>query len=194
MRLNCTLSRLDFIRVTVHEDEVHGLESLQNGAARFFTASAIVLSFLLVSRGLPAIPEHITAAQLMTQQHYLEAITHLNRSIKAEPNRILAYVLRASAYNSIGQYDKAIQDCETAMKLNPREPRSWTKRAYAYIGQERYLEAIADCNQAISMDAKLAQAYEYRAHAHKKMGKCEIAVEDLNRAKELNVYGASLYR
>ncbi|MBS1956562.1 MAG: hypothetical protein JST89_20410 [Cyanobacteria bacterium SZAS-4] len=170
------------------------MESLQSAAIKFFTATAIVLSFLLVSRGLPASPEHVVAAQLIKEKHFLEAIAHLNRSIKSEPNRIVAYVLRASAYNSIGQYDKAIQDCETAMRLNPHEPRAWTKRAYAYIGQERYFEAIGDCDRAILMNPKLAQAYEYRALAHKKSGKCEIALEDLNRAKELKIYGASIYR
>ncbi len=170
------------------------MESLQSGTFKFLTAAVVVLSFTLVSRSLPASPEYVTAAQLITQKRYLEAIPHLDRSIQTEPNRTLAYVLRASAYNSVGQYDKAIQDCNTAITLNPHEPRAWTKRAYAYIGQERYIDAIEDCDQAISMDPKLAQAYEYRAQAHKKLGKNEIALEDLNRAKELNVYGASLYR
>jgi tetratricopeptide (TPR) repeat protein len=125
------------------------MESMQSGTLKFLIATLVVLSFTLVSVNLPASPEYVMAATLLTQKKYSDAIPHLDRSIQSEPNRVLAYVLRASGYNSIGEYDKAMEDCNKAIALNQHEPRAWTKRAFAHIGLERYSDAVEDCDQAI---------------------------------------------
>jgi TPR repeat protein/Zn-dependent protease with chaperone function len=49
--------------------------------------------------------------------NYDQAINHLNRAIASDPKMIKAYRLRASAYASLGDYEKSIRDLDAAFDI-----------------------------------------------------------------------------
>lgn len=169
------------------------MDSLKDMGIKFLIVTLIV-GALTMGKSSHSSPEYITAAELITQKRYEEALPHLKRSIDLEPKRVLGYVLRASAYNGIGEYENALSDCEKALNLNPQEPRAYLKRAYALIKLSRYADAVDACTRAIVLNPTLAQAFEYRAEAHKKIGNDEVAIQDLSKARELNDYGSDFCR
>ncbi|MBI3410244.1 MAG: protein kinase [Planctomycetes bacterium] len=67
------------------------------------------------------------AKEAYDNAHYKQAVYHLDEALKADPNKALAYWLRARAYQQMGEYnrqsfDRAIDDFQRYGRLAPNGP------------------------------------------------------------------------
>ena len=81
---------------------------------------------------------------------------------ESNENLAIAYYNRGLAYNSKGQYDRAIQDYDQAIRLKPDFALAYGNRGFSYLkkGSLRDLDqAIADSQQALRLDPSLGRSY-----------------------------------
>lgn len=93
---------------------------------------------------------------------------------------------RASAFEKIGQPDKALEDYATALKIEPKNDKLYFNRATNYLHQGKYDQAILDYSTVISLVPREADAYINRGNTYLRKGDLENAIKDMNKAIELN--------
>ena len=116
---------------------------------------------------------------------YPQAILSFDRSITLKPDLTDAYLMRARAYVSNGQPDRAIGDFSNVITSRPRDTQALTERAAVYLELKDFQPAIADADKALATDSKLADAYNVRGGALQGTGNPAKALEDFTRAIEL---------
>ena len=71
---------------------------------------------------------------------------------KAEdPQLALAYNDRGSVYDSLGEYQRAIQDYDQAIRLEPQDALAYANRALAYTDLGKAMEAQQDVARAAQL-------------------------------------------
>ncbi len=93
-----------------------------------------------------------------------------------------AYINRGVAYDSKGEYDRAIEDYDKAIALNPNDASFYYNRGNTYDYKGEYDRAITDYDQAIALDPKLAPAYGNRGLVYARKGENDRAIMDFNKA------------
>jgi tetrahydromethanopterin S-methyltransferase subunit B len=68
--------------------------------------------------------------------------------IDSNANDAMAYYMRAVAYQSKGDLDRAISDYTKAIELNPYHAAAYDGRARAYASKGNYTNAVADVTKA----------------------------------------------
>jgi tetratricopeptide (TPR) repeat protein len=102
------------------------------------------------------------------------------------------YFLRGNAYNSRGDYDRAINDFSDAIRLDPNRGGAdeagavYNNRASVYISKGDYYRALADCNDAVRLNPKYSLAYTTRGVAYQKQGDYDHAIADFSEAVRLD--------
>jgi tetratricopeptide (TPR) repeat protein len=105
----------------------------------------------------------------------------------------MAYYNRGSAYDDMGQYDRAIADYDQAIKLVGKDAFAHNKRGLAHQKRGNYDQAIADFTMAIELKPTDADFYNGRAWAYFKWGKAAKGLPDANKALELVRENADAY-
>ncbi|MGH9551379.1 MAG: tetratricopeptide repeat protein [Terriglobales bacterium] len=96
------------------------------------------------------------------------------------------YVLRAQAYEKLGDFKMAIADYSTVLKMNPDDDDSLTGRAADYEKLHDYKSAIADYTMAIKLQPNYcAVNYSGRARAYRAIGQKDRAAADDKMAAKL---------
>lgn len=125
------------------------------------------------------------------------AIAYYDEIVSTEPENtsILAdiYYNRGTAYSTIGEYDRAIQDLTKAIELRPNDPRAYYNRGGTHVDKESYELAIKDFDDAINLSPDDPSPYLLRGVAHIEKQDFEFASSDFNRAIELNPNHADAY-
>ena len=121
---------------------------------------------------------------------YTPAISRLRRVIELDPNMMRAYNNLGLCYDSLGQFDEAIQSFTRAIELNRRQehPSAWPplNLAVSLISLNRLDEAIARLQEALSYNPKFPQAHYQLGLVLEKERKFEEAIAPLQRAIELD--------
>jgi len=89
-----------------------------------------------------------------------EAIQQYSQALALDPFHVEAYTCRGMAYNSLGQYDKAIADLTKAISMG--STAAYLMRAYAYKHLKDTDKAMSDCNRAIELDPHYWEGYVSR--------------------------------
>ena len=97
-----------------------------------------------------------------------------------------AYYLRATAYNEIADYDRAIKDLDESVRLTPSSFISFNLRGWAYLGKFEFKRAIQDLDQAIQLDPKNPYAYANRGIAEFLLGDFGEAENDFVQNEKLS--------
>lgn len=92
-----------------------------------------------------------TAVDFIENKRYNDAIDLLTKAIDLEPDYEDAYLLRASAYESIGKYINAVEDYKRASVFLNKETEVFYKAGRAYFKLERYRDALDMLNKAIEL-------------------------------------------
>lgn len=148
-----------------------------------------------VSMFLPGVP----CAAKSSESYYNEALSmqragNLNEAIRlysiaiqSDNRYIMAYQMRAAAWQRLHQFQRAISDY-TAI-INMGEPYfqavGYFNRGVVKNMSGRYAEAIPDFTQAISIDRKMAAAFFHRGIARFKTGDGDGTLEDFIQAARL---------
>lgn len=127
--------------------------------------------------------------------------------LEINPNNVSAWANRASAYERLGEYDKALADYDRAIELQPNgiwqnvrqrlfekmpadykinSPEFFMDRAASHYKKQNYALAIEDYTQALKLDPNNQSAYFNRALCYDGLGDNNSALADLNKLLELN--------
>ena len=121
---------------------------------------------------------------------YTSAISRLRRVIELDPNMMRAYNNLGLCYDSLGQFDEAIQSFTRAIELNRRQekPSAWPplNLAVSLISLNRLDEAVARLHEALSYNPKFPQAHYQLGLVLEKERKFEEAIAPLQRDMELD--------
>ncbi|MFA5324205.1 MAG: tetratricopeptide repeat protein, partial [Smithella sp.] len=147
-------------------------------------------SFTLFSRALQVTKNNFLAHNglgiaLFNEKKTKEAIDHYNKAINIAPPYAFAYINRAVAYASLGQYQLAISDYNQAISLQPYYVLTYNNRGIAYSKLGRYQPAFEDFNKSISLQPDYADAYYNRGNIYIKSGRYQRAIEDFSEAIRL---------
>ena len=121
---------------------------------------------------------------------YTPAISKLRRVIELDPNMMRAYNNLGLCYDSLGQFDEAIESFTRAIELNRRQeqPSAWPplNLAVSLISLNRLDEAVARLHEALSYNPQFPQAHYRLGLVLEKQRKFEEAIAPLQRAIELD--------
>ena len=124
------------------------------------------------------------------ERAYAPAINKLRRVIEVDPNMMRAYNNLGLCYDSLGQFDEAIQSFTRAIELNrkQKQPSAWPplNLAVSLISLNRLDEAEARLHEALSYNPKFPQALYELGLVLEKERKFEEAIAPLQRATELD--------
>ena len=96
-----------------------------------------------------------------------------------------AYNNRGTAYDKLGQTDKALADYEKAIALDPSFDKAFNNRAVIFDNKGETERALADYNKAIDLNPSLDKAYRVynnRALLFEKKGLTDKALADYDKA------------
>jgi superkiller protein 3 len=121
---------------------------------------------------------------------YTAAISRLRLVIELDPNMMRAYNNLGLCYDSLGQFDEAIQNFTRAIELNRKQehPSAWPplNLAVSLIPLSRFDEAVARLHEALSYNPEFPQAHYELGLVLEKERKFEEAIASLQRAIELD--------
>ena len=144
-----------------------------------------------------AITNFLRGVEAHQRDDFDDAIAYYDEIISTDPEdtSILAetYYNRGTAYSTIGEYDRAIEDLTKAIELRPNDPRAYYNRGGTYIDKQFYELAIKDFDKAIILSPDDANLYIARGVAHIEKHEYEFAASDFSRAIELNPNHADAY-
>jgi tetratricopeptide (TPR) repeat protein len=118
-----------------------------------------------------------------------------NRAIAYSRKLAASYINRGNAYNTKGDYDRAIKDYNDALQLDPNFVDAYIDLADVYTKKGDYDRAIEVCNKAIQLDLSRmssdlsitsAAAYNNRGDAYAGKGDKEKAIADYRKALSIN--------
>lgn len=92
-----------------------------------------------------------TAEEFIENKRYNDAIDLLTKAIDLEPDYEEAYLLRATAYESIENYLNAVEDYKRASVFMNKETDVFYKAGRSYYKLGRYKDALAMLNQALDL-------------------------------------------
>jgi len=123
---------------------------------------------------------------------YAPAISRLRRAIELDPNMMRAYNNLGLCYDSLGQFDEAIQSFTRAIELNrmQKQPSAWPplNLAVSLISLNRLDDAVARLHETLSYNPQFPQAHYQLGLVLEKQGKFEEAIAPLQRAVELDPF------
>ena len=93
---------------------------------------------------------------------------------------------RGNAYQSKGDYPRAIQDYDEAIRIDPDSALAFNNRGSAFQHMGNYDRAIQDYDQAIRLDPSSALAHNNRGRANHLKEDYPLAIKDFGEAIELD--------
>ena len=137
----------------------------------------------------------------MLKREIDSAIADYTRAISLEPDAIIYYRARASAYGRARNYDLAIADYGKAIGLNSNDVAIWRGRASMYQAKKDYTRAVEDLTRMIGLDPTNPRNYSVRGYIRRELNQTDLAISDYSKAIQLNpnycpayVERAKLYR
>jgi tetratricopeptide (TPR) repeat protein len=115
-----------------------------------------------------------------------QAINSCTRAIGAgqlsASSLAIIFTNRGNAYNSKGDYDRAIQDFSQAIRLDPKCAYAFNGLGNAYNGEADYDQAIQNYDRAIRLIANYGYAFNGRGNAYHSKGDYDRAIQDYDQA------------
>lgn len=115
-----------------------------------------------------------------------EAIVLINKSIEANPQFDMAYILRGKYNLANGKRELALTDFNQALSLNAGLGEGYACLAYYFLGENKPQQAFDNSNKAIFLNYKTANVYYYRAQARVQNNDYSGAVSDYTMAIDAN--------
>jgi len=145
------------------------------------------LIFLLAVAGIAA-PVRADSYDIQRAQRYLAegdlktALGWINSAISSDPDFGPAYLVRASIWMRVGEYQKAVDDDSQAIEHGlDHSPYAYKIRGDAHAAGGNYTAAIADYEQALTFNPAYWPALAGRGAARVETGDAAGALADLDR-------------
>ena len=115
-----------------------------------------------------------------------ESIPFFDQAIKLDPMYVFAYHSRATTYQNMKEYDKALADINKAIEIDADFENHYYRRGLIYTDKNDYEKAAIDYTKALSINSKLVDAYYERGYSYYKLGKKDDAIADYKKVLELD--------
>ncbi len=115
---------------------------------------------------------------------------------KKYPNVIVAYYNKGTAWQDLGEYEKAIEAYTTTIYIDPMHLSSYSNRGILLAQSGKINEALQDFNKVEEIDSNFLSIYTNRGNTKAILGKYEEAILDYNKiiSKNPNATDAILNR
>jgi tetratricopeptide (TPR) repeat protein len=127
-----------------------------------------------------------------------EALTNLIKAatdaIKAKPQHVESYVVRATSQLQRRQLNAALTDYNAAIERSPKDGWHYELRAYVYLLLHRYEPAIKDLTQAISLNYRFASTYRWLGYAYQAVRRYDDALALYAQALSIAPQYGALFR
>lgn len=153
------------------------ISNLMRGAKTPFSMQA--LNKLLFAMG-----ESTVFPPTLDHKELQRTIAYFTRLITIAPTNSRAIAGRASAYESLKQYDLAIADFRRLVVLEPHHHGPRQNLAWAYKSAGRYEQALQELNQLHDLFPQ-DDIYQNRALVFSAMGKYNDAIADCTRSIQM---------
>jgi Tfp pilus assembly protein PilF len=105
-----------------------------------------------------------------------------------EPQKAsIAYTNLGSAYQKMGQLDRAMENYEKAIALDPNDYLAYTNRGVIFDKIGEFDRALESYNKAVLSNPEDYKPYFNRGLLYDKMGRTTDAIDDFEMAKRLNM-------
>jgi tetratricopeptide (TPR) repeat protein len=120
---------------------------------------------------------------------FSSAVRLATEVIDQQPNNVMAYLLRGTAYRRNGEHLQAIADLDRAIELDSMSSLAYTQRAFSHqqnstSGASKLI--LEDLHRAIELDASNALAHILRGNELAEAKQFDAAIADYDRAAQLN--------
>jgi len=131
--------------------------------------------------------------ELENRKNWPEMLEHTLRWTKAQPGSSAAWFNLGNAYNSAGQFAKAIQAYQQALRINPEDASAWNNLGTAYADAGQFAKAIEAYQQALRINPEHANAWNNLGVAYADVGQFAKAIEAYQQALRINPEDASAW-
>lgn len=135
--------------------------------------------------GSSAVSSFQRGRDLAARRLHRAAIDAFSEAILADPGNDSAFLLRAEAYQQLGDLPNAEADFTDSLKLQPHNSRAYLGRATVRNLQGKVVEAFSDIHEAVTRDPKNPQVYLIRARLYEISGEFNGAIASYTAALEL---------
>lgn len=112
-----------------------------------------------------------------------EAISDLTRAIAVDSTGLGdLFAIRAKAFNSKHDFEKARGDIDIAIHLEPENAQYFIVRASICMNQQRFEQVLPDADKAITLNPSLADGYFFRGVAYSIRAEDDKAIQDFSKA------------
>jgi len=135
-------------------------------------------------------PDHVRARNnlalvLDERGEHEEALEHLNRCRRQEPQSVELLINRSAVLGALGQYPEAERDLRTVLEREPSNPEAYFNLGLVASRRGRWREAVTHLRQAVELDGGQAAAYCYLGEALNHVDDLPGALQAYQRAVEL---------
>jgi tetratricopeptide (TPR) repeat protein/S1-C subfamily serine protease len=113
-------------------------------------------------------------------ERYEDAIMSYSKGIALHPT-LYGYQARATVYQKLKQYDKALADLNKVIALQPDDAQSYYNRGVLYRDLKEYDKALADLNKVIALQPDDTESYYNRATFYRDLKEYDKALSDFNK-------------
>jgi len=111
----------------------------------------ILFEYMKKKKAKQAIKLFIQGNIALVEDMNEEAINCFTKCLKISNVFYEAYTCRATAYFSIGELKKALEDLESAIQLFPNEPEAYFDRGKIHIKNNEHIKAKSDLKQILKI-------------------------------------------
>jgi tetratricopeptide (TPR) repeat protein len=104
----------------------------------------------------------------------------LDESLRLDPSRVWAYVLRSELLRDMKRYDEALADLDALVEVHP-QAWSYAVRARTGFNFRDQQKALRDLERAVALDPELREGYAYRGEAYRRLGRPLEALKEFDR-------------
>ena len=131
--------------------------------------------------------------QLAQRNRHRDALKHLERATRLDPENFSAWFVRGSSHVALSQHEFAAMCYSACIALRPEDAKAWTNRGLAIAGLRFHVLAIRDLDRAIELQPRQTEALIVRAGERLALNDLAGAEEDYTRAIETESAPARAY-
>jgi tetratricopeptide (TPR) repeat protein len=105
-----------------------------------------------------------------------------DHTIAVDPENWLAYNVRGTRYEELGDLDRAVADYDVSLRLNPSYATAYNNRGHARLGQGEVDAAVDDWTRALALRPDYPEALVNRGGAYLRLGNPTAGAADLEAA------------
>ncbi len=136
---------------------------------------------------------YLAGSQHARQGRYRDAVRHLERATRLDPENFSAWFLRGTAHLALEQHELAVMCFTACVSLRPEFAPAWMNRGFAFARLRFFDHSRSDYDRALELDPQLTEAYVQRGEVREAANDRDGAIGDYTKALETGTATARTY-